>query len=476
MIRGKKPSRGKALGKAGAKDSYGIAAGFSAYQRLAKETIYSRDPNGSHSVIASMLGLASETGAILDSQKRYLRDSIDLQGNRKLLEEELGDLLWYVAAVATACGLDLGTIAETNLRRTRNAYKAGSQRRIQRPKLELHNTGTEAALPNSEMIRDISEYQRLAVETSRLNLNGPEGPIAPMLGLASTTGSILDCPKSDLPNFDPVARKTFFRPLLGDLLWYLAAVASASNLDLGCVAAGNLGRTRDLYRIPAQPLQNVFKALPNFDSSYAPTERFPRIIVISFEERPVPPGPPLASQKLVAVAPNAFPKGPIKHKQKCQGFKVGAPLGDATTDNSRRPDGYRYHDAIHWAFVAILGWSPTMRKLLQLKRRSNESTDRDEDGARAIYTEEGLAAILSRLAPRRMGFLGENTVDGQVIEMAKAAAQDLEVQPLPGWMWRRAISQGFVAMQELERNKGGYLKADLDERQLTFSKTKPSIA
>jgi len=71
-----------------------------------------------------MLGLASETGSILNVYKKYLRDGIDLAANREFLREELGDLLWYVAAVATACDLDLEEIAATNLQRTRDRYPA----------------------------------------------------------------------------------------------------------------------------------------------------------------------------------------------------------------------------------------------------------------------------------------------------------------------------------------------------------------
>lgn len=69
-----------------------------------------------------MLGPASETGWILNVCKKYLRDGIDLAANREFLREELSDLLWYAAAVATACGLDMEDIAEANMRRTRDRY------------------------------------------------------------------------------------------------------------------------------------------------------------------------------------------------------------------------------------------------------------------------------------------------------------------------------------------------------------------
>jgi NTP pyrophosphatase (non-canonical NTP hydrolase) len=92
---------------------------FSDYQRATRETSH-LTLGGPQSAVVPMLGLASESGAILNVYKKYLRDGIDLASNREFLHEELGDLLWYIAAVATACDLDLESIAESNLRRTRD--------------------------------------------------------------------------------------------------------------------------------------------------------------------------------------------------------------------------------------------------------------------------------------------------------------------------------------------------------------------
>jgi hypothetical protein len=152
------------------------------------------------------------------------------------------------------------------------------------------------------------------------------------------------------------------------------------------------------------------------------------------------------------------------------GFRVGAALGDPLTDNSRRADTYRFHDAIHMGFLAVLNWSPTLRALLRLKRKSNPEVDECEDGARAIFAEEGLAAVLSRLAKRRTGFLSETSIDSEVIDVARAAAIELEVEPLPMWLWRSAICQGFRSMHQLGQNGGGYLLADLDARTLSYEK------
>jgi hypothetical protein len=174
---------------------------------------------------------------------------------------------------------------------------------------------------------------------------------------------------------------------------------------------------------------------------------------------------------LISAEPNQFPGGPItRGNGQVAGFTIGASIGDPLTDNSRRTDAYRFHDAIHLGFMAVLGWSPTIRAQLRLKRKSNLETDEVEDGARAIFAEEGLAAVLSRLAKRRAGLISETSIDGEVIDVAKAATADLEAESLPGWLWRNAISQGFRAMHLLAENGGGYLVANLDERTLTYKK------
>ncbi len=317
---------------------------------------------------------------------------------------------------------------------------------------------------------DFATFQRAARETSHFGLGGPQAAIAPMLGLASETGSILNVYKKYLRDgIDLAANREFLREELGDLLWYVAAVATACGLDLEEIAESNLQRTRDRY--PAGRSLPPFDALPAFDASYPPHERFPRRLVVAFAEQRLPSGRASARLTLVSAEPNVFPSGPITLEgDKKVGFRVGGELGDPLTDNSRRVDAYRFHDAIHMGFLAVLNWSPTLRALLRLKRKSNSETDECEDGARAIFAEEGLAAVLSRLAKRRTGFLSETSVDGEVIDVARAAAVDLEVEPLPAWLWRRAICQGFLALHHLSENSGGYLTADLDRRALIYNK------
>jgi NTP pyrophosphatase (non-canonical NTP hydrolase) len=320
---------------------------------------------------------------------------------------------------------------------------------------------------------EFSAYQQAARETSRLLPGGPQAAVEPMMGLASETGSILNVYKKYLRDgIDLAANRELLREELGDLLWYAAAVATACGLELEEIAEANLRRTHDRY--PSQRTEAERGNLPVFDAGYPVRERFPRQLIVAVSELVLSSGKRASALRLVGAEPDAFPDGPVTIGERVAGFQVGAELGDPLTDNTRRVDAYRFHDAIHLGFMAVLHWSPVMRALLRLKRKSDPETDECEDGARAIFAEEGLAAMLSRLAPGRTGFLNKTSVDGVVIEVAKAAATGLEAEAVPGWLWQCAIHRGFTAMHLLDQNGGGYLVADLDARELVYRK--PSAA
>lgn len=65
----------------------------------------------------TILGLAGEAGELANKIKKVMRDkngSISEEMN-SVLKDELGDVLWYVAALATEMGWDLSKIAQANL-------------------------------------------------------------------------------------------------------------------------------------------------------------------------------------------------------------------------------------------------------------------------------------------------------------------------------------------------------------------------
>lgn len=316
---------------------------------------------------------------------------------------------------------------------------------------------------------DFDEYQQRAAETNQLPHNGPQNAVAPMLGLASETGAILNVYKKFLRDkIDLASNADYLEEELGDLLWYTAAVATTFDLSLSEIAAKNLARTHD-YFLPSNHIRKEIQNLSILDHEYPQGEQLPRRMVFEFTETRGPTGERTAHVRIVDAVPHAFASGVgITDDGKQVGFLLGDELGAELTDNSRRSDGYRFHDAIHIGFASVLGWSPVLRTLLHLKRRSNALIDHAEDGARAIFAEEGLATMLSQLAVRRLSFQTELSVDMETIDVAKAVVADLESANTPAWLWRRAINQSFLGLHRLEQHHGGRLIADLDERTLEF--------
>jgi len=89
------------------------------YQDLAQETaIYPDiDPSTPGNPYYPALGLAGEVGEYCNKLKKVMRDCNGKMSLKFIenAEQELGDILWYLAACASELGLELGTIAEKNL-------------------------------------------------------------------------------------------------------------------------------------------------------------------------------------------------------------------------------------------------------------------------------------------------------------------------------------------------------------------------
>ena len=150
---------------------------------------------------------------------------------------------------------------------------------------------------------ELSEYQNAASETSQLKSGGPQGAIVPMLGLASEAGSILNVYKKYLRDgIDLASTRQFLSEELGDLIWYVAELATAFDLNLEQIADANLSRTRDLCGLAQSP--HEFESLPILDANYPEHERFPRRLVVECAERQPPSGHLIASLTLVLAEPN----------------------------------------------------------------------------------------------------------------------------------------------------------------------------
>jgi NTP pyrophosphatase (non-canonical NTP hydrolase) len=82
-------------------------------------------PQAGANLLYPTLGLCGEAGEVAEKVKKMIRDDNGLltEERRAALAKELGDVLWYLAQIATEADLELDAIAEANIE------KLGSRRR-----------------------------------------------------------------------------------------------------------------------------------------------------------------------------------------------------------------------------------------------------------------------------------------------------------------------------------------------------------
>ncbi len=98
---------------------------FSEYQIKARNT--AKYPVIGDGVIYPTLGLTNEAGEVAGKIKKVFRDKAGVisDGDRQALKSELGDVLWYLAQVATELGLSLDEIAEGNIHKLLDRQAGG---------------------------------------------------------------------------------------------------------------------------------------------------------------------------------------------------------------------------------------------------------------------------------------------------------------------------------------------------------------
>ena len=69
------------------------------------------------------LGLAGEVGEVVELIKKHLGHGHEL--DKEKVEKELGDVLWYVATLADALDIDLGTVGDKNIEKLKKRYPEG---------------------------------------------------------------------------------------------------------------------------------------------------------------------------------------------------------------------------------------------------------------------------------------------------------------------------------------------------------------
>ena len=83
-------------------------------------------PDDSRRLPGYALGIAGEAGEAADLIKKHWFHDHPL--DRDKLVKELGDTLWYIAAIAAVIGVDMETIASVNIDKLRKRYPSGYSR------------------------------------------------------------------------------------------------------------------------------------------------------------------------------------------------------------------------------------------------------------------------------------------------------------------------------------------------------------
>jgi NTP pyrophosphatase (non-canonical NTP hydrolase) len=267
--------------------------------------------------------------------------------------------------------------------------------------------------------------------------------VIPMLGMAGEVGTLLSEYKKLLRDGHVHRRfKDAVSEELGDILWYVANVATKFNLRLDDVVRQNLEKIEERWLGgPANPRF--------YDDNFPPHEQLPREFEFNFVYRDVG-----GARKVVLLGVGGEPAA-----------------GDPITDNAYEDDGYRFHDVLHLALAAVLGWSPVTRKIWKpksLKRKSQPQIDEVEDGGRAQVIEEAIVAAAYVYAADHNFMDGKENVDWDLLLHIKRLTANVEVRDRTTWEWNKALIEGFRAWRELRKHDGGRVNANLREATLTF--------
>jgi NTP pyrophosphatase (non-canonical NTP hydrolase) len=291
---------------------------------------------------------------------------------------------------------------------------------------------------------ELNDYQRRANLTDQrpgqVAEEGDDVLAFPLMGIASEVGSLVTQYKKRVRDGESHSLFTDrISEKLGDILWYVANFAHKAGLELDDVADLNLKRIEE--RWPAEGSLQPAKLL---DDAFPVEEQLPRQVSVLFEEVQV--------------------DGEMKLRISAEGSQLGNYLTDMNYDD----DGYRFHDAFHLTYAALLGWSPISREFFGTKRRSNPQLKEIEDGGRAGVIEEAISAHVFAYAAEEKFLEGVPHLDSELLRNITGMVSHLEVRTRTVAEWERAIFRSFEVWRALRDHGGGTLHLDLRARTIKY--------
>lgn len=400
----------------------------------------------------AIYGLASEIGSIVSAiKKETLQEGGALSSPlaKAELREELGDAMWYAFALARIEDTgDSPDILLANIVHLRSEGGFDSTQDIEIGK-ELSQDEINLFLQESIAFeknprRKISDYQKLAFHTARTDggtLLTVCAAVLTQLG-AQLMRHIL--PQNEL-EINTELRDRPIETILGGIAWHLCAIASLYELDMDEVADANVRKAS---------ARGDDRPTPLHDRGSPAREQLPRNFYIDFQ----------------SVSDDTS-----------QMFWNGDPLGDPLKDQHYEADGYRFHDVLHLANAACLGWSPVLRDLMRIKRDSCPRTKQAQDSGRSAVVEELVIKFIHWEAARRAKELHSNIpaderplfpkdeeIPFSLLKQVRELTVGHEVYDNKFWEWERAVREGYRVFQQLRRYKEGRVFVDLNKRNLRF--------
>ena len=108
------------------------------YQRMAARTLIDRPDfvltDGDITLLWNALGLAGEAGEVAELVKKGILHQHGLDHDR--LKKELGDVLWYTAALCTRLGVDMSDVMQANIDKLYERYPDGFSARDSRRRVD----------------------------------------------------------------------------------------------------------------------------------------------------------------------------------------------------------------------------------------------------------------------------------------------------------------------------------------------------
>ena len=385
-----------------------LPLGLDEYQSFTETTDRSPTP-GLGGLGFLLLGLFGEVGSLLSEIKKKRRDKDTYLGYRAAVVEELGDALWYFATISLRAGILLSDIARRVPAGLADWDYHGHAEATTFRHLQKETTGSNTALQDDQIERRL-------------------------LTLAGFVGEFVQ-------NYNSGRFDSNRDALSADLVEiFRAMIAAADDADVSLNEAAEANIVKSLGRWPTKRVWGGF-----YDQQFEKDEQLPRRIEMRLREK-------IIGDKTYVV-------------QQCNGINIG----DRLTDNRVEQDDYRFHDVFHLAYAAILGWSPVIRALFKVKRKSMPEVDENQDGARASVIEEAISAMVFNHGLKTEYLRNAESVDYSALKAVRDLVSGYEVETRPLWQWEKAILDGFSVFRELRKYRKGVVTADLAAHTITYA-------